>query len=93
MGDLPTGEFAVSLVVPKAFQSSNKILGFDWLDRGLICEAAGAMNVKFGTLVNGQPIERSALRSGDRLTIGIRTFRVSFHLSRERLAFRELEKC
>ncbi|MBI2480133.1 MAG: FHA domain-containing protein [Planctomycetia bacterium] len=33
---------------------------------------------KCGTLVKGQPVRRSSLQPGDHLTVGIRTFRVSY---------------
>lgn len=36
---------------------------------------------KHGTLVNGQPVGQAVLNSGDTLTVGIRSFRVTYRRS------------
>lgn len=44
-------------------------------DQQLILEDLGSSN---GTLVNGTPITEAILQSGDQITIGITTFRVTY---------------
>lgn len=39
---------------------------------------------RHGTLVNGKQIRRAVLKSGDTLTVGIRSFRVSYRRARRR---------
>jgi predicted component of type VI protein secretion system len=54
------------------------------------CEIAHAQDAlivrdlgsEHGTFVNGQLVERAPLETGDSLTVGIRTFRVTFRRSR-----------
>jgi len=39
---------------------------------------------RHGTLVNGEPVSREVLKSGDTLTVGIRSFHISYRRSRRR---------
>lgn len=51
---------------------------------------------KYGTLVNGQPVKQAPLRPGDTITIGIRTFRITFvrpQVHATSLPASEVERC